>query len=74
VLSKTIAQRFYHAQKSDYIKSSDDKHPSEHSNPNLSLLSTTEPAPVDNAAFGKKLGEIITNAVCARRSRQKPGT
>ena len=29
----------------------------------LSLVNSAEPAPIDTAAFGKRLGEIITKAV-----------
>ena len=37
----------------------------------LSLVKSTEPAPIDMAAFGKTLGEIINKSVGASRKRQK---
>jgi hypothetical protein len=35
------------------------------------LVNSAEPAPIDLAAFGKRLGEIITIAVRASPKRQK---
>ena len=37
----------------------------------LSLVNSMEPAPIDMAAFGKRLGEIITKAVSGSRKRHK---
>ncbi len=37
----------------------------------LSLVKSSEPAPIDMPAFGKTLGEIITKSVSASRKRQK---
>ena len=37
----------------------------------LSYAKSVDPAPIDIAAFGKRLGEIITKAVSAARQRQK---
>jgi hypothetical protein len=38
------------------------------------LVNSAEPAPIDMAAFGKRLSEIITKAVRASPKRQKPRT
>jgi hypothetical protein len=40
--------------------------------PDLSLSISGAPAPIDIVAFGKRLGEIITKAVRASRTRSKP--
>jgi hypothetical protein len=39
--------------------------------PDLSRSISFEPAPIDMAAFGKKLGEIITKALRASPKRRK---
>jgi hypothetical protein len=37
----------------------------------LSLVNSFEPAPIDMAAFGKRLGEIITKAVGTSHKRRR---
>ena len=63
-------------EKNDHTKTSCDIEP-QRDKPDLSLPLSGEPAPIDIAAFGKRLGEIITKAVDGSRKRlsrkgQKP--
>jgi hypothetical protein len=57
-------------QKSTEKKSSPDRRRRQ-DKPDLSRSISFEPAPIDMAAFGKRLGEIITKSVRASRKRRK---
>jgi hypothetical protein len=60
-------------EQNDHGKSSCDTAP-QRDKPDLSLSLSGEPAPIDIAAFGKRLGEIITKAIRASRKRRKSRT
>jgi hypothetical protein len=69
MFSKTQARRGSMREKNDHKRIAPDNELRDELA--LSLLSSAEPAPIDIAAFGKRLAEIITNAVRASRTRHK---